>query len=54
MQEELMADGVQLAPRDMMIAATARSTETELVVTDSDFVVEPLRKYMDIRKLRSG
>lgn len=53
LQEELMADGVQLAPRDVMIAATARSTGAELVVADSDFDVGPLREYMDVRNLRS-
>lgn len=54
LQEELMADGVQLVPRDMMIAATARSTGAELVVTDSDFDVDPLKDYMDIHNPRSA
>ncbi|WEL18695.1 PIN domain containing protein [Halorhabdus sp. SVX81] len=53
LQQEMMADGVQLSPRDMMIAATARSTGAELVVADSDFDVDPLREYMNVRDLRS-
>lgn len=52
LQQELMEDGVQLAVRDMMIAATARSTGAELIVADSDFEVAGLESYMSVRNLR--
>ncbi|QSG11710.1 PIN domain containing protein [Halapricum desulfuricans] len=52
LQRELMEDGVQLAARDMMIAATARSTGAELVVADSDFEVASLESHVAVRNLR--
>jgi predicted nucleic acid-binding protein len=52
LQSELLADGDPLAPRDMMIAATARSTGDQLVVTDSDFETDALSDYMTVTNLQ--
>lgn len=54
LQQELMESGVQLAARDMMIAATARSTGAELVVADSDFEVSGLEPHMNVRNIRNA
>lgn len=47
-QDKLLKDGDPLAPRDMMIAATARSTGDRLVISDTDFEVDILKKYVDV------
>jgi predicted nucleic acid-binding protein len=52
LQAELLDDGESLAPRDMMIAATARSTGDEFVVADSDFQTDVFADYMTITNLR--
>ena len=39
-----------MSPRDLMIAATARSEGKELVVSDADFDTEGLRELLSIRR----
>lgn len=51
MQDALMDDGERMSPRDLMIAATARSTGDELVVADSDFETEHLQDLMYVTNL---
>lgn len=52
MQDQLMADGERMAVRDLLIAATARSTGDELVVADRDFETRLLTNLMDVTNLR--
>lgn len=52
LQDELRADGDPLSPRDVMIAATARSTGADLAVADSDFQTDVLTEVMDVTNLR--
>lgn len=52
MQDELLNDGERMATRDLLIAATARSTGDELVVSDSDFETSYLCDLMDVTNLR--
>jgi predicted nucleic acid-binding protein len=52
LQAESLANGDALAPRDMMVAATARSTGSELVVADSDFQTSVLEDHMTVTNLR--
>ncbi|MDQ2055522.1 PIN domain-containing protein [Halobellus sp. H-GB7] len=54
MQDQLMDDGERMATRDLLIAATARSTGSELVVADSDFQARLLADLMDVTNLRSN
>ncbi|ELY88167.1 PilT protein domain-containing protein [Natrialba hulunbeirensis JCM 10989] len=54
LQDELLADGERLAVRDLMIAATARSTGDQLVVADSDFQTVALEDKMEVTNLRVG
>ncbi len=55
MQDTLMDDGRRMAARDLLVAATARSTRDELVVADSDLDTEPLRRMMEVTNLaRNG
>jgi hypothetical protein len=49
MQNRLLESGNPLSPRDLMIAATARSEGRELVVSDADFDTEGLREILSIR-----
>jgi predicted nucleic acid-binding protein len=51
LQNEAIADGSELSPRDAMIAATARSTGDEYVVADSDFQTAPLENVMTVTNL---
>ncbi len=53
MQDMLLADGERMAPRDLLIAATARSTGDELIVADGDFETRLLTDMMDITNLRT-
>ena len=53
MQDELMDDGERMAARDLLIAATARSTGDELIVADKDFKTRLLTELMDVTNLRS-
>lgn len=52
MQDELMDDGERMAARDLLIAATARSTGDELIVADRDFETQLLTDLMDVTNLR--
>ena len=52
MQDKLMDDGDRMAARDLLIAATARSTGDELIVSDSDFETDFLTEMMDVTNLR--
>ena len=52
MQDQLMDDGERMAARDLLIAATARSTGDELIVADSDFETRLLTDMMDVTNLR--
>jgi predicted nucleic acid-binding protein len=52
LQSELQAEGETLAARDVMVAATARSTGDMLAVADSDFQTEPLEGLIDVVNLR--
>lgn len=52
MQDRLMDDGERMATRDLLVAATARSTGDELVVADDDFDTDRLAGMMDVTNLR--
>ena len=52
MQDQLMDDGERMAARDLLIAATARSTGDELVIADGDFETQLLTDLMDVTNLR--
>ena len=52
MQDQLMNDGERMATRDLLIAATARSTGDELIVADGDFETQLLTDLMDVTNLR--
>ncbi|WP_193310663.1 PIN domain-containing protein [Halorubrum halophilum] len=53
MQDQLMGDSERMAARDLLIAATARSTGAELIVADSDFETRLLTDLMDVTNLRT-
>ena len=50
MQNHLLESGDPMSPRDLMIAATARSEGKELVVSDADFDTDGLRELLPIQK----
>lgn len=52
MQDQLMDRGERMPVRDLLIAATARSTGDELVVADGDFETRLLTELMDVTNLR--
>ena len=52
MQDQLMDDGERMAARDLLIAATARSTGDELIVADGDFETQLLTDLVDVTNLR--
>jgi predicted nucleic acid-binding protein len=52
MQDQLMDDGERMAARDLLIAATARSTGDELIVADGDFETRLLTDLMDVTNFR--
>lgn len=52
LQDELLANGTRMAVRDLMIAATARSTGDHFVVADSDFQTDVLEDKMQVTNLR--
>ncbi|MBV0925220.1 type II toxin-antitoxin system VapC family toxin [Halomicroarcula limicola] len=54
MQARLLESGDPLSPRDLMIAATARSEGKELVISDADFDTDGLRELLSVRKLSSN
>jgi len=49
LQDKLMADGDRMATRDLLIAATARSTGDELLVADRDFETDRLIELIRLR-----
>jgi len=53
LQDELLSEGRRMAVRDLMIAATARSTGDQLVVADADFQTEPIESKLDVTNLRA-
>jgi predicted nucleic acid-binding protein len=53
LQDRLLEDGQRMATRDVLIAATARSTGDELVVADSDFETDALADLMRVTNLRA-
>ena len=53
LQDDLLSDGARLAGRDLMVAATARSTGDEFVVTDTDFQIDVLEDYMSVTNPRT-
>lgn len=52
LQDQLMDDGERLPARDLLIAATARSSGDELVVADSDFETRGLTDLITVTNLR--
>ncbi|WP_135822436.1 PIN domain-containing protein [Halostella litorea] len=52
LQDHLLDIGEPMAPRDVMIAASAYSVGDELVVADSDFDTEYLTDLMTVTNLR--
>jgi len=52
MQDQLMNDGERMVARDLLIAATARSTGDELIVAGSDFETQLLTELIDVTNLR--
>lgn len=52
MQDTLLADGERMAARDLLIAASARSTGDELVVADNDFQTGLLTEQVDVTNLQ--
>ncbi|WP_226481410.1 PIN domain-containing protein [Natrinema amylolyticum] len=53
LRDELLTDGDRMAVRDLMIAATARSTGDHLVVADSDFRTDALESTLHVTNLRA-
>jgi predicted nucleic acid-binding protein len=51
MQDELLDEGRRMATRDLLIAATARSTGDHLVFADSDFETAVLESAMQVTNL---
>ncbi|MCG1004480.1 MULTISPECIES: PIN domain-containing protein [Halobacterium] len=54
LQDALLDDGQRMAARDLLIAATAKSTGDELVVADGDFETTVLQSHLDVTNLASG
>jgi predicted nucleic acid-binding protein len=52
LQDELLDDGKRMATRDLLIAATAKSTGDELVVADSDFQTDVLESSLTVKNVR--
>jgi predicted nucleic acid-binding protein len=50
-QNALREQGEEMAVRDLLIAATARSTGAELVVADADFDTEHLEAHVPVTNL---
>lgn len=50
MESHLLDAGTPMSPRDLMIAATARSEGKELVVSDTDFDTDGLRELLSVRE----
>ena len=52
MQDQLMDDGERMTARDLLIAATARSTGDELIGADGDLRTKLLTDLIDVTDLR--
>lgn len=52
MQDRLLDDGERMAARDLLIAATAKSTGDELLVADGDFEADHLDDLLTVTNLR--
>lgn len=52
-QDDLANTGEQMPARDVLIAATARSTGDALLVADDHFDAERLRSYLTVTQLRT-
>lgn len=50
-QTQLRRDGDEMAVRDLLIGATARTTGAELVVADSDFETHYLREPLTVTNI---
>ncbi|WP_276280902.1 PIN domain-containing protein [Halorussus caseinilyticus] len=51
LQDQLLDDGQRMPARDLLIAATARSTGDHLVVADSDFETAILQSHIRVTNL---
>jgi predicted nucleic acid-binding protein len=51
LQNGLLASGTPMGPRDLFVAATARSVGDELVVSDADFDTDGLREHVAVTRL---
>lgn len=51
MQDQLLDDGERMPARDILIAATVRSTGDELVVADKDFETDHLIELLSVTNL---
>jgi hypothetical protein len=51
LQDQLLEDGQRMGARDLLIAATARSTGDHLVVADDDFDTDALASRMQVTNL---
>ncbi|MFB6072236.1 MAG: PIN domain-containing protein [Halobacterium sp.] len=54
LQDALPDDGQRMATRDLLIAATAKSTGDKLVVADSDFETDVLTQHLDVTNLKTN
>lgn len=52
LQDQLLDEGARMAARDVLVAATARTTGDEFVVADSDFETDTLENLMRVTGLR--
>jgi len=52
LQDQTVSDGIRLSTPDALIAATARSTGDELVVSDGDFETDVLESHLRVTNLR--
>lgn len=51
LQDDCITNGERMAVRDLMIAATARSTGDQLVVADADFQTDVLESKLRVTNL---
>jgi predicted nucleic acid-binding protein len=51
LQTRLLEDGAPMSPRDLLVAATARSVGDELAVSDADFDTDELREVVAVTRL---
>ena len=51
LQSRLVENGEPMSPRDLFVAATARSVGDELVVSDADFDTDGLRELVAVTRM---